>query len=161
MTTMTEQKTVQGQTGEERIDYNALDNTTGGRLIQAAFAVALTAVPDYARSTPARIASWVGLTAAFAGTVAAFNAFDEDPRNDLTAQVENSSDTASPARTWAVLVVGIALLIGGVRLSLAVQNKLADALRRRGVKRPHTVLGLIAGALLFADAEIDARVNIS
>lgn len=158
---MTEQKTVQGQTGEERIDYNALDNTTGGRLIQAAYAVAFTAVPDYVRSTPARVASWVGLTAAFAGTVAAFNAFDEDPRNDLTAQVEHSSDTASPARTWALLVGGIALLIGGVRLSLAVQNKLADALRRRGAKRPHTVLSLIAGSLLFASMEIDARVNIS
>ena len=55
MTEQTKQQTVQEQTGEERIDYNALDNTTGGRLIQAAFAVAFTAVPDYVRSTPGRV----------------------------------------------------------------------------------------------------------
>ena len=61
MTEQTKQQTVQEQTGEERIDYNALDNTTGGRLIQAAFAVAFTAVPDYVRSTPGRVAAWVGI----------------------------------------------------------------------------------------------------
>ena len=80
---MSEQKTVQEQTGETRIDYNALDNTTGGRVIQAAFAGVFTAVPDYVQSTPARVASWAAVTAAFAGTVAAFNAFDEDPRTGL------------------------------------------------------------------------------
>lgn len=160
-TTQPQQETVQEQTGEERIDYNALDNTTGGRLIQAAFALAFTAVPDYVQSTPARVASWVGISAAFAGTVAAFNAFDEDPRNDLTARVEHSSDVASPARTWAFLAGGTALLVGGVRLSILAQNKLAESLRRRGAKRPHTLLGLGAAALLFAGTELQARVNAS
>ena len=157
--TQPQQETVQEQTGEERIDYNALDNTTGGRLLQAAFAVAFTAVPDYVRSTPARVATWVGITAAFAGTVAAFNAFDEDPRNDLTARVEDSSDAASPARTWALLAGGTALLIGGVRLNIAVQKKLAESLRRRGAKRPNTLLGLGLGALFFAATEANARFN--
>ena len=159
MTEQTKQQTVQEQTGEERIDYNALDNTTGGRLIQAAFAVAFTAVPDYAQSTPARVASWGGISAAFAGAVAAFNAFDEDPRNDLTARVENTPETGSPAKTWGLLLGGLALLVGSTRLSIAVQSKLADALRRRGAKRPNTVLGLIGGALIFAGSEAEARAT--
>ena len=159
MTEQTKQQTVQEQTGEERIDYNALDNTTGGRLIQAAFAVAFTAVPDYVRSTPGRVAAWVGIAAAFGGTVAAFNAFDEDPRNDLTARVENTPETGSPAKTWGLLLGGLALLVGGTRLSIAVQRKLADALRRRGAKRPNTVLGLIGGALIFAGSEAEARAT--
>lgn len=158
---MAEQTTVQQQTGEDRIDYNALDNTTGGRLIQAAFAVAFTAVPDYVRSTTGRVAAWVGITAAFGGTVAALNAFDEDPRNDLTANVEHTAETGSPAKTWGLLVGGLALLVGSTRLSIAVQNKLAAALRSRGAKRPNTLLGLIGGALIFAGSEATARATAS
>ena len=154
-------ETIQDVTGETRVDYNALDNTTGGRLLQAAFAGAFTAVPDYVHSTPARVASWVGLAAAFTGTVAAFNAFDEDPRNDLTATVERSSDTGSPAKTWGLLAGGTALLIGSIRLSIAADKKMAEALRRRGAKRPYTLLGLGGAVLLFAATEIDARVNDS
>lgn len=163
---MTEQKeqkagTVQEQTGETHIDYNALDNTTGGRLIQAAFAGVFTAVPDYVQSTPARVVSWTALTAAFAGTVAAFNAFDEDPRNDLTARVEQTAETGSPAKTWAIAAGGLAMVIGGMRVNIAVQKKLSEALRRRGVKRPNTLLGLGAAALLFAGTELGARATAS
>lgn len=156
---MSEQKTVQEQTGETRIDYNALDNTTGGRVIQAAFAGVFTAVPDYVQSTPARVALWAAVTAAFAGTVAAFNAFDEDPRNDLTARVEHSPETGSPVQTWALIAGGLALFAGGVRLNIAVQKKLAAALRRRGAKRPNTLLGLGAAALVFAGTEANARLT--
>lgn len=159
--TPTTAETVREQTGETRIDYNALDNTTGGRLLQAAFAVAFTAVPDYARSKPARLASWAAVAAAFTGTVAVFNAFDEDPRNDLTARVEHTAETGSPAKTWALLGGVLALTIGGARLSIAVQNKFAGALRRRGAKRPNTLLGLIVGALVFAGSEAVARFTAS
>lgn len=155
MAPMTE--TIQEITGETRVDYNALDNTTGGRLIQAAFAGVFTAVPDYVHSTPARVVSWVGIAAAFTGTVAAFNAFDEDPRNDLTATVERTSGTGSPAKTWGLLAGGAALLIGSIRLGIAVEKKMAEGLRRRGVKRPYTLLGAGGAALLFAATELEAR----
>ena len=146
-------ETIQDTVDEARIDYNALDNTLGGQLVQAGFIFAMLA----ARSAPVRLA----LGAANLAAVAVCNAFDEDPRNDLTARVDESSETASPNRTWAVLAGGTALLIGGVRLSIAVQNKLAESLRRRGAKRPHTLLGLGAAALLFAGTELQARVNAS
>ena len=151
------QETIQEQAGETRIDYNALDNTTGGRLIQAAFAGAFHAVPDYATSTPARVLSWVSIIAAFGGTVGAFNAFDEDPRNDLTARVDQTPETGSPAKTWAILAGGAALFIGGIRLNIAVQKKLARALRRRGAKRPNTLIGLGVAALIFIATEVNAR----
>lgn len=154
-------QTVQEQTGETRVDYNALDNTTGGRLIQAAFAGVFTAVPDYVHSAPARVASWVAVAVAFTGTVAAFNAFDEDPRNDLTARVEHTADAGSPAKTWALAAGGLALTVGGARLGIATQKKLADTLRRRGTKRPNTLLGLGAAALLFAGTEANARLTAS
>ena len=160
---MTEQTTkagtVQEQTGEDRIDYNALDNTTGGRLIQAAYAVAFISVPDYVRSTPGRAAAWVSIAAAFGGTVAVFNAFDEDPRNDLTAHVQDAPEAAGPAKTWGILLGVVAVLVGGTRLGIAVQNALARALSRRGVKRPNTLLGLIIGALIFAGSEAQARAT--
>lgn len=161
MTKQTATATIQEQTGDDRIDYNALDNTTGGRLIQAAFAGVFTAVPDYVQSTPARVVSWAALTAAFAGTVAAFNSFDEDPRNDLTARVGQTAETGSPAQTWALIGGGLALAAVGVRLIIAVQEKLSGALRRRGVKRPNTLLGLGATALVFAGTEANARFTAS
>lgn len=161
MTKQTATATIQEQTGDDRIDYNALDNTTGGRLIQAAFAGVFTAVPDYVHSTPARVVARTAVTTAFAGTVAAFNSFDEDPRNDLTARVEHASDTGSPAVTWALVAGGAAVTVGGVRLGNSVQEKLTEALRHRGAKRPNTLLGLGVAALVFAGTEANARFTAS
>ena len=60
-------------------------------------------------------------------------------------------------QTWALIAGGLALFAGGVRLNIAVQKKLAAALRRREAKRPNTLLGLGAAALVFAGTEANAR----
>lgn len=147
---------------EEQIDYNALDNTTGGRAIQAGFILTALSVPDYVTSRGARVVTMAVVAVANLVTIAAFNAFDEDPRNDLSAVLDRdaeagSQEVASPAKTWAVLIglilVGVIALVGGSKLAGA----LASTLRTRGVKRPYTVVGGVAAALAFAQMEVQAR----
>lgn len=153
-------ETIQQQAGEERIDYNALDNTTAGRALQAAFVAAALAVPDYTRSTPARALAWVGIGAAALGTVAAFNAFDEDPRNDLTALIDDApaaETTGSPAKTWGLVAAGLAAFAAGIRAHVAVQTRVANALRKRGVSLPNTVFGAAFAAVTFVASELGAR----
>lgn len=58
-------ETIQDAVDEARIDYNALDNTLGGQLVQAGFIFAMLA----ARSAPVRLA--LGAANLAAGTVAA------------------------------------------------------------------------------------------
>lgn len=158
---MTASDTVQQQTGEERIDYNALDNTTGGRALQASYLAVALAVPDYVTSVPARIAAFTGVTLAAVGTIAAFNAFDEDPRNDLTARIDDPStpDTGSPVRTWSVLAIGAATFAAGVGVHVATQTKAARYLRKQGVSHPHTAIGLGAGLGMFVFTEARALLS--
>lgn len=142
-------ETVQQQVGEAKIDYNALDNTTAGRALQAGFIGAFAAVPN----TLAR----VGIAVAGIATVAAFNAFDEDPRNDLTARIDDTNQPASPARTWGLA----ALVAGGLTLGLkgfaAGHDAAAGALSKRGVPSPNTLLGVAAGTAAFAASELASR----
>ncbi|SES04343.1 hypothetical protein [Corynebacterium cystitidis] len=146
----------------EAIDYNALDNTTGGRALQAGFIGALVAVPDYAHSATARWVARGTIAVANLATVAAFNAFDEDPRNDLTAvlQREERNDdapVASVATTWGVIValllIAAVVVAGGSR----VEQALGTWLGAKGVAKPHSVLGLATSALAFAAMEAQAR----
>lgn len=151
-------------TVDEPIDYNALDNTTGGRALQAGFIGALVAVPDFVHGATAR---WVarGTTAAVnLAAIAAFNAFDEDPRNDLTAVLareDRDDDTGAPvasvSTTWGVililLLVGAVALVGGAR----AEQALGAWLGRKGVGKPHSVLGIATAVLAFTAMEAQAR----
>ncbi|MHA2787790.1 hypothetical protein ACXZ66_01365 [Corynebacterium sp. S7] len=156
------QTSAQDQLEIDDIDYNALDNTTGGRAIQAGFVFAALSVPDYVAPGARRVATIAVVAVANLVTTAAFNAFDEDPRNDLTAVLDRDNgsgpeEVASPAKTWAVLLgliaVGALTLIAGQKCVGA----LAQGLRKRGVNKPHTVIGGIAAALAFAQMELQAR----
>ncbi|WP_018296748.1 hypothetical protein [Corynebacterium lubricantis] len=156
------QTSAQDQLEIDDIDYNALDNTTGGRAIQAGFVFAALSVPDYVAPGAPRVATIAVVAVANLVTIAAFNAFDEDPRNDLSAILDweseaGTEEVASPAKTWAVLlgliVVGALVLAGGEKLVGA----LAKQLRKRGVTKPHTVIGGVAAALAFALMELQAR----
>lgn len=150
---------------DEPIDYNALDNTTGGRALQAGFIGALVAVPDFVRGATARWATRGTIAAANLATIAAFNAFDEDPRNDLTAvlarEERGDSGTGAPvasvSTTWGVILVlflvGALTLAGGAR----AEQALGTWLGRKGVEKPHSVLGIATAVLVFAAMEAQAR----
>ena len=137
--------TIQDAVDEARIDYNALDNTLGGQLVQAGFIFAILA----ARSVPARLA----LGAANLAAVAVCNAFDEDPRNDLTAVVEaEQGEQESLAVSWGVLGgVAAGTVAAGAAVSRAV-SVVADRLGERGVAKPNALLGL-AGAAAYVAAK--------
>lgn len=137
--------TIQDAVDEARIDYNALDNTLGGQLVQAGFIFAILA----ARSVPARLA----LGAANLAAVAVCNAFDEDPRNDLTAVVEaEQGEQESLAVSWGVLG---GLAAGAVAVGAAASRAVsvvADWLGERGLPKPNALLGL-AGAATYVAAK--------
>lgn len=142
--------TIQDQAGEARIDYNALDNTASGQLIQAGFIFAFCAAPDFTRHP-----GWVraAITAANLITIGVFNAFDEDPRNDLTAAVEaEQGELESVALSWGV-VGGLsagAVAAGGALTG--VVRVVASTLRRKGADKPYTLAGLMA-AIAYVAAE--------
>ncbi|AWB83157.1 hypothetical protein [Corynebacterium liangguodongii] len=129
------------------IDYNSLDDTSAGRIAQAGFIAAMFAVPDVVQGRGARAAAWTGLAAANLAAIAVMNAVDEDPRNDLTAAVERAPEKAgSPAQTWGVLGLGVAVLGALTYVNVAFYKAAAGWLRRRGVSRPYSALGFLAGA---------------
>lgn len=142
----------------ERIDYNALDNTLGGRFIQAGFIVGYYAIADVTE----RVAcSRAALAAANLAVVVAFNAFDEDPANDLTALVEEHASagndtplTGGPVKTWAVLGGLGAAAVGVSVASGKAHRACAEALRSRGVRAPWTLMGAVAAAGYLAVKEL-------
>lgn len=135
------------------------DDTTTDRLTQSAIAGTLIAVPDYVRSTPGRIFAWTAILGAYAAAVAKFDTVYEDTDHDVTAKVEEKPDTTNPKVTWGLFAGGIALNALGLHLHVIVQTKLARALERRGVKKPHTLLGAALAAVMFAALEAAARVR--
>lgn len=132
-------------TDTEPVDYNALDNTLAGRLISAGFIFAITAAPDY---TEKLALTWSVLGASYLGAVATANAFDEDPRNDLTAIIEEEQGEAeSVATTWITLAGLGAVVVGSVAVSWQAQKALGNWMKKKGVEKPHTWLGAAAAAL--------------
>ena len=126
---------------QERIDYNALDNTFAGQCIQAGFIAALAAFPKVR----------LPLLVANVATVAAFNAFDENPRNDLTALVdEEQGEDESVALSWGV----IGAVAAGSLAAFAVASRLVDGVAKglgtRGVAKPNALVGAAAAATYLA-----------
>ncbi|GAB3082624.1 hypothetical protein [Corynebacterium aquatimens] len=147
--------TIQDQVGETAIDYNALDNTTAGRALQAAFVGAFYAVPDYVAR--GRGVASLGVLAALVATIGVFNSFDEDPRNDLTAQLDHGHEVGSPAKTWGLLVGLTAGLAGALAGHVKFHGWLNTTLRKKGWARPHTRIGAAAAIATFAVTEALAR----
>ncbi|WJY67072.1 hypothetical protein [Corynebacterium auris] len=139
----------------EKIDYNALDNTFGGQLIQAGFILAIYAAGDLPRRTGLTRA---GLVAGNIAAIGVFNAFDEDPANDLTAVVsERGSRAGGPAATWA-LIGGLAGAgLGAAALAARAHRAAARALARRGVGAPWTLIGALAAGGYLAVKAIPSR----
>lgn len=134
-----EANTIQGAVEETKIDYNALDNTLGGQLIQAGYIFAILA----ARSAPARLA----LGAANLAAIGVFNAFAEDQRHDLTARVEaEQGEQESVALSWGLLGGMAAGAVAAGAVASRTLSGVADWLGRRGVAKPNALLGLAGAA---------------
>jgi len=144
---MTTNATIQEAVDETQIDYNALDNTLGGQVIQAGFIAAFFAT----RSVPAR----VGLGILNLTTVGLFNAFDEDPRNDLTSRVDaEQGEDESVALSWGVLAGLGAGTIAALTLAAKAQSGIAGWLAGRGVAKPDALIGLAAGGAYLAAKQL-------
>lgn len=142
--------TIQTLVDEPTIDYNALDDTFGGQCIQAAYILAAASVPDF---TTRKALAWTLLGAANLATIAAFNAFDEDPRNDLTAVLESEQGEAESIATTWLTIGGIAVAaVGAFAAGVQAQKKLAGWLGRRGVAKPNVAIGTVA-ALAYLGAK--------
>ncbi|WIM71103.1 hypothetical protein [Corynebacterium suedekumii] len=163
-------------------DYYSLDDTLAGRVTQSGVVGAFVASPDYVSSRPARALVKLGLLAGGGALVAVLNSFDEDPDNDPAVMVDQlrqsighighragpDSDTPagdfsvdSPTRTWAIIVAAAVVILMTVRVDAAVQRRIAAFLRKRGVRRPNTLLGAVAGAVSFAAAEVSHRQRLA
>lgn len=157
-------------------DFYSLDDTLAGRLTQAGIAGVSLALPDYVSSRIARFLINALLAAGGLGLVAYFNAVDEDPNNDPAVLLDRMrqeigdigqkggpesdtpvSDLGSPLRTW--LIMGTALLAAVLlsRLESKGRARLAGALLRRGIKRPHTLLGAAGAVLVYVASELFNR----
>lgn len=133
--------TIQDSAHEERIDYNALDNTFAGQCIQAGFIAAFAALP--AARVPVVLANVV--------TIAAFNAFDEDKANDLTAVVdEEQGEEDSVGLSWGVLAGLAAGAAGACWAAAKAVDAVAAGMGKRGVDKPEALLGVGLGAAYLA-----------
>ena len=159
-------------------DYYSLDDTLAGRITQAGLVGTAVALPDYLHSKPLRVLTTGAIAVGGAALVAVLNSFDEDPDNDPAVMVDQlrrtigdigsapgpDSDlppgdltTASAAQTWTVIIVALLLIGLLARVDAAIQHRIARWLSRRGVSRPHTWIGGVAAAVVFALSEVSHR----
>ncbi len=159
-------------------DLNSLDDTRAGRLVQAGLITFCVALPDYVPSWVQRAVINSLVTTGALAAVAYLNMQDDDPSNDPevimerikqnleAAEREHQADEAgggaaltegSPLRTWAII---LGLILGSVVLSVVefkLRSRFTRFLATKGVKRPNTLLGLLAGAVLFGLSEVSAQ----
>ncbi|AWB81025.1 hypothetical protein C3B44_00560 [Corynebacterium yudongzhengii] len=129
-------------------DSYSLDDTELGRISQALGVAACVAVPDYVSGRWPVIGARIAALGAGLGIAAAANAAEEPADDEPEAD-----EAASPVTTWTVIGAAAAALAG---LS-AVEGVVAKHLRGRGVKRPHTLLGALAGAVVYVGSEVEHR----
>ncbi|AGF71273.1 hypothetical protein [Corynebacterium halotolerans] len=157
------------------------DDLLAGRLIQAAVTGASVAMPDYISSRAVRAAVTTVIGVGGGVLIGYLNTRDEDPDNDPAVVADRmrqsigdigspggpGSDTPagalnldSPVRTWLILAAAVALIVLSLRLDAVVRRWLVRKLRDRGVRRPHTVLGAVASAVVFLISEASHRSHV-
>ncbi|WPF66242.1 MULTISPECIES: hypothetical protein [unclassified Corynebacterium] len=133
-------------------NQSTLNATRTRRLGQAAFVGAWEALPDY---VPSRVARGVIKTALVGGGVATAVALG---RGEDTPVEKPKEIDLSATQTRVALAVGFALLVAMPVLNHKIRVWAAGWLRRCGINRPHTVLGVAAAVVVFAALESEADV---
>ena len=131
-------------------DSYALDDTLAGRVIQALGVASCVAVPDVVKGRWPIAGARVGVLAVTVVTAGLANSVVE---SEEELQIDVVGEEASPLSTWAI-ISGAAAALGGLA---AVEGRLASWLRKKGRKRPHTLLGAVIGAGVFALSEREYR----
>ncbi len=151
------------------LDDTLLNDTLPSRITQAVGAGLFMAVPDYVDSRPLRWLVRGGIAAGTVGLVAYFNSIDDDPNNDPAIIMDRVKqrvgdlgfgdgpesddvigDFDSPLKTWGILGAGAIGVATVLKVNGAVNKVLAGGLRKVGVGRPHTALGVLTGSAVFA-----------
>ena len=168
-----------------RREQSPIDGTVAGRAAQAAAVAASIAKHDYVHSWLGRLGVDAGITAAVLAYTyyldrgraqdayqqlsefldearsatgypeAAAAALDATPDSGLTERLRGLSRGQRIATVLGALIASAGLNWLGAR----ARRALAGWLKKRGIKRPHTLLGAAAGAGLFALLEVGQRVN--
>lgn len=120
------------------------------RIAGAGLVAVITALPDYVHNAWLRRAL---IAALITGGIYVINN-DEDPDNDISLEMLELDGTEDgPATTW--------LKIGGVAAALYASAKadalVAAGLRKIGIRKPHTLLGALAGAVTYARTPLGIR----
>ncbi|AZA10457.1 hypothetical protein [Corynebacterium gerontici] len=139
---------------------NPLDDTQIGRITQALAITTYTATPDYIHNKALRTLAKLGITTTALGIISYANLQDDNPDNDpqaiigrLEAELAADDETLSPTETYLHLL-GICLAVWALgTIDAALTQKLTKLLRRMGVRKPHTVLGAIAGGLVYVTSK--------
>ena len=150
---------------------NPLSGTNGNLLISALAGV-YSALPDYIPGKFAKRTTRVGLLGAMIAAYAAkefspFHDTDGDGESDfkeaIDSVLESSTDTMeadslNPVATWAIIGTTAAAACGGAMwLDEKIETAVTKRLRKRGVRKPHTVWSLFYAAATFALLQIEDK----
>lgn len=148
-------------------DYYALDDTLAGRLVQAGLVGAAVAVPDYVPAGEGA-RTWARVGVIVSGVIAAAlaNYYDENDEDDEEAAGNGDGDPAQlvddmPADSLLKTAEVIAAVTAGATVvgwgAGRVTQKAADMLRGRGLRKPWTLFGVLAGGAVWVASEVQAR----
>ncbi|AEQ05682.1 hypothetical protein LJU02_00580 [Corynebacterium pseudotuberculosis] len=141
-------------------NLNPLDDTMTGRISQAAAIGLITALPDYVHTKALRWVINTVILGALLGVALYANTHDDDPDNDpdvIAARVReqlesNDAKEFGPLVTWGAFAVLLLVFLGISKLDRTISKKVVEFLRRRGVSKPHTLLGVVGAALVFVSS---------
>lgn len=130
------------------MDDDGRDEQRALAVLGAVTTTAWTAVPDWTSTTRQRRV--VRAVVAVAGTGAAV-AWSVASRHPQEAEVVDDAEPPTlDLRTAAPVVAGVVTSLALARGSHVLEDRLVAALRRRGVRRPHTWVGVGAGVATLA-----------
>ncbi|MEY6436027.1 hypothetical protein O7746_09995 [Corynebacterium pseudotuberculosis] len=137
-------------------NLNPLDDTMTGRISQAAAIGLITALPDYVHTKALRWVINTVILGSLLGVALYANTHDDDP-DVIAARVREqleSSDAKEfgPLVTWGAFAVLLLIFLGINKLDRTISKKVVEFLRRRGVSKPHTLLGVVGAALVFVSS---------
>lgn len=141
------------------MDDDGRDEQRALAVLGAVTTAAWTAVPDWTSTTRQRRSVRAAVAVLGTGAAVAWAVAHRDPQ----AVDEPDDDADEPPtldlRTAAPVVAGVATSLALARGSHVLEDRLVAALRRRGVRRPHTWVGVGAGVATLALGPVERRLE--
>lgn len=124
-------------------------------VLGAVTTVAWTAVPDWTATPRQRRLVRAAVAVAGTGAAVAWAVAHRDPQAVDEADDDASEPPALDLRTAAPVVAGVVTSLALARGSHVLEGRVVAALGRRGVRRPHTWVGLGAGLATLAVGPVE------